>query len=207
MKKPTSSLIDNHINANKRIYLILLIIYFISMLFGAFCVSFLSGNDINGLHDFFEDFIDAYKTSKVDFIALFLNVYLSNIKYLFIMFIAAFIVIGLPFVVITFCCRVFYIGFVFGSILKVYGFSGLLFGLGNIFLQNFLSLPLLMVFCVLSIKFSTALFLTVRKKTRYLKNNTSFEKDVVSYILSFIFFAVLMAGVNLVETFLVMIFV
>lgn len=178
-----------------------------SMILGAFCVSFLNENDIKGLHDFFENFINIYKTSKIDFAELFQNVYLNNLKYLFIMFIAGFIVVGMPFVIVIFCWKIFYIGFAFGSILKAFGFNGLLIGISNVFLQNFLSVPVFLVFSALSIKFSTGLFLTIRKKNRSYKNNTSFEKSAVSYIIGFISLATLLAVANLIETFLAMIFV
>lgn len=207
MKKNFLELINNHINANKKVYFILLIIYFFTIIFGAFCVSFLSQNDTNALHGFFEDFMDKYRTSKVDFASIYLNVYTNNLKNLFLMFLSAFIVIGMPFVVLVFCLKIFFIGFIFGSILRIYGLNGILFGIGNVFLQNFLSLPLLFVFCALSIKFSVELFLKIRKKNRKLKSNSTFEKDAIFYIFSFIFFAVLMAVINLIETFLVMIIV
>ena len=124
-----------------------------------------------------------------------------NLKYMFMVFVSGFLIPGMIFVVLVFALKVFYLGLAFGCIYTVCGGEGFLFSIRTVILQNLFSLPLIIIYAAVCIKFSYEIL----KNVGMLKRENDSVKNYMSYTAMFVIFVMLMCACSFVECFAVMI--
>lgn len=181
----------------------LFLLYISALIAGVFCVSKLSIEQTAQLTQFYENVRLTISGTNIDFASVYFTALKINLKYLFLMFVSGFIVVGVPFVATVFALKVFYLGFALGTIYSLCQDGGFWLSFCGVFLQNVFSLPLLMLYAVMCAKFSFGLYKNARGISGV---KDDFARTCASYVARFVLFSLLIAAFSLAECFIVMVF-
>lgn len=149
---------------------------------------------------FYENLTIGINDTGIEFAALYIETVKINIRYLFFMFIAGFIVIGVPFVLAVFSMKIFCLGVALGTIYSLSYDGGFILSVTTVFVQNMFSLPLLMFYTVLCTKFSFGLYKSARG-IQEVRND--FAGCVRTHIALFAVFGFLILAASLFESLVV----
>ncbi len=172
------------------------ILYVSALISGMLFVRGFAASDANLLTGFYENLTVGVNGYDPDFSELFRETLRINIRYLFFMFIAGFIVVGVPFVLALFSMKIFCLGFALGTIYSLSYDGGFILSVLTVFLQNMFSLPLLAFYAVLCTRFSFRLYKCARGIPE-IRND--FAKAVKAHIAAFVVFALLITAASLAE--------
>lgn len=164
-------------------FFFVILIFSIGVVFGAMAIKILpegQKSELAGyLNIFFQD-IAAHTEYSLD---LFLTVLGNNLKFIFVIWILGFTIIGIPFILFIVFTRGFIIGFTVGILVNEFVFKGLLFALVAILPHNFLAIPILILISIFSINFSMQIINKKKQINSKLLAN-SINYSIVCVILS-----------------------
>ncbi|MBQ3378832.1 MAG: stage II sporulation protein M [Clostridia bacterium] len=187
---------DIWIKKNTGIFTGVFVLYVSALCAGVFFVRGFVASDANLFAGFYENLTINVNDGDIGFWLLFIETLKINIRYLFFMFIAGFIVVGVPFVLAIFSMKIFCLGFALGTIYSLSYDGGFILSVLTIFLQNMFSLPLLTFYAVICTKFSFRLYKNVRGIPE-IKND--FAKALRTHITVFVIFALLITAASFFE--------
>jgi len=155
------------------------------------------------LSSFYNDLRIFLSGKEVDFVSIYYTALSNNVKYLFLMCLLGFVIVGAPLVAMVCSVKAFLVGFALGTLYSIYGSQGITLSLGGVLLQNMITIPLLMIYAVYCMKFSAKLYGSVRRERGY---KDEFIKNCASYAAVFAAFVIALAAASFIECFLVTVF-
>lgn len=190
--------VKRSIKNQKKIYLLLGIIFTIGMLIGLLLLLFLSKNDkkivVNEIYNFFNSIKNS---NNINYSTSLLNSLFKNGIYVLSIWLFGLSVIGLPIVIIMLMFKGFIFGFSISSIIYTYKIKGILGAFLYIFPHQILYIIIYLVLSFYSVSFSYRLFSYL-----FLKKNIDFRKALKKYIKILIISILLVLVLSFYETYL-----
>ncbi len=174
----TSNVKRNNVQKQKKIYLFLGILLMIGIILGISYVFVL--NEVDGvlLTDEITRFFTQMKSIEhFSYGSSFLNSILSNVLYVFTVWLLGISIIGLPIILFLLMMKGFIFGFSISSIIKVYHLKGILGSISYIFPHQLLFLIISLLLVYYATSFSTKLFSYL-----FLKKNIKLKEVMHKYI-------------------------
>ncbi len=142
--------IINHINDNKFLYIKVCIFFIVGVCLGVICVNSLTEENLEQSKNYFYNFKEnIINIENTEIKTLFLNSFISKIKFVGIIFLLSFTIIGGLFIYFIDLYKGFSVGFVISSLLKTYGIrKGILFAVSTLGFQNIIYIPCIILFSV-----------------------------------------------------------
>ncbi|MBR4892750.1 MAG: stage II sporulation protein M [Clostridia bacterium] len=169
MLKILSDKVREHIRENMISYIILVVMFSLGVVGGAYIFNLYKTEDVNYLNEFFLDAKDVYIKNPVNYLSIFKNSFLSSFKNIFLLWIMGFTVLGIPLVFFIILKKGFILGLISNFILSNFK-NSLLLDIILIFSQTVILIPLMMAVSTYSISLSYLLIRMVRGKIRYKLN-------------------------------------
>ena len=194
MFKKIFILIKNHINENKRSYVLLFLIYFGGIAAGAFFVNGIDELQKNELLDYFNGFISLFSDKQADSAELFKMSLLSNYKWVIILYVSGISIIGFPLSYFLMAGKGFLTGFTSGIIIGVSGIRGILYAAISMIPKDLFIIPCLIAIGVCTINYS----LSQLKKPSPAQHSRwiSMRESLAAYsIMVFIFSIMMLSGI------------
>lgn len=176
-------IIFRDIKKDKSIYISLIIVLFISVLFGVFFIKILENNDLKLLTNHINSYFDSIKNNKLEF-NLYNNIINNNIT-LFILFILGFSIIGIPIVISILFYKGFSLSFTVASLIYHFKFDGIFFSIIYIFPHLVINILFYFIMSYYAFKLCLNMIQVIFNKTRV--NKSFLKKYVIVLVISFIF--------------------
>ena len=170
-----SDKIREHIIKNPVIYILLTIFFSLGVIGGAYIYNQYSKEEITLLYEFFERAREMYAVSDVNSTLLFKNAFISSFKYLLLVWISGFTVIGIPVIFFVMVKKGFIFGLITNFLLTNFKY-GMVLSIVIMFLETVILVPVLMVVATYGISLSKTLFNVVSGRIKY-------KLDLKSYML------------------------
>ncbi len=183
----TQKFIANHV----LLFIFLLVLFSISMLFGAIVVQALQLNQKSDLYVYFNNFLSYRGQLQMPASQLFFETLSQNMKYLGLLWILGLSVIGLPVIVIMVFVKGFSLGFTIAFLVEQYSYKGLQLAMGVVLPQNLILVPVTLFIGVSGIVFSIQLI-----QNRILQAGESLFSKFVHYLMMIVisFLLILLAS-------------
>jgi stage II sporulation protein M len=165
--------LSTHFSQHVNLYFIVILCFCIGITSGVFSVKALSEEQKNKLADYLATSFKGLLIDKeVNNLQILWQSIIYNLKTVLFISIASLIIVGIPLVLLIISIRGFVLGFTAGFLIDSLGFKGILVAVVSILPQNFLTIPLFIIFCVISISYSINVIKN-RKINKYYKNQKS----------------------------------
>lgn len=153
-KSKFGTIIYNHVNNNKRGYLIVTILFFIGLITGVLFINNTSDTKIQEINTYLNDLVNQVKTYQdIDLFGLFKQSTISNFIIITLLWFGASTIIGIPIVYGTVAIKGFSIGYTISSIISCFGIGkGILISLSIMLLHNIIFIPTMLGTSVSGIK-------------------------------------------------------
>jgi len=174
------------IKKDKCIYVSLLIVLFVSILFGAFFIKILESNDLKLLTNHINSYFDSIKSNKIEF-NLYNNIINTSIT-LLILFILGFSMIGIPIIISVLFYKGFSLSFTVASLIYHFKFDGIFFSIIYIFPHLIINILFYFVMSYYSFKLCFNMIQVIFNKGRL--NNSFLKKYLVVLFISFVFLSI-----------------
>lgn len=161
----------------KRIYIILIVLLVVGIFIGLLYPVFLSKNDSELLTTTISSFFNNVSNNQVNYTDGIIKSLVSNFITVSGIWLLGISLIGLPIVLLILLYKGFIFGFSISSIIKVYGFKGIIGAITYLFPGTIIALITLILLCFYSTGFSTKLF-----KYLFLKENLNFKLIMNKYL-------------------------
>lgn len=188
----------DYVRAHIVSYFFMILIFVIGIVIGAMAVKTLPDEQKNELLVYLRIFFQGLSENREGTGSthlLLIDVMLSNIKIIGIMWLLGFTIVGIPFVLFMVCLRGFVIGFTVGFLVNEYIIKGLLFAFVAVLPHNFLAVPAILATGVAATEFSLML---VRRKH---KSRDNLFYTSIAYSIFCLAMAVVMLGAALIEVY------
>lgn len=173
--------------AQKRVYVILLILLAIGIFLGLLYPLFLSNENTSLLSTSITSFFNNVLNNQINYNVGIKNSLLTNSIFLISIWLFGISLIGLPIVLVLLIYKGFIFGFSVSSIIKVYGIKGIFGAFTYLFPGTILALITTILLCFYSTSFSIKLF-----RYLFLKENLNFKAIMNKYLkilgISFVLF-------------------
>lgn len=188
--------IYNHINNNKREYLIITILFFIGLIMAIIFMNNASDENIEEVTNYLVQLFNNIKEyESVELFSLFKKSIWNNIIITLLLWFGASTIIGIPIVYGTVVFKGFSIGCTISSIINAFGVgNGILIALSFLLLHNIIFIPTMFAICVSGIK----LYKSIMKK----KQRENIKMEILRHTIFCIIMLVLMLISSLVEVYL-----
>lgn len=170
----------NSINRQKKIYLLFISIILLVIVLGFFFYFIISNNDKELVTNMQKDFFN--NISNINYLSSFVNSFISNFLYVFIIFIFGLSIVGFVFIFLIILFKSFVFGFSISSIIGTFGFKGILLSFIYMFPHQFIFLVIILLMGIYGIRFCLRLF-----KYIFLKSSINFRLLKDKYIKVFMF--------------------
>lgn len=168
-----------HIRNNKKDYFVLSIVFILGVLIGVIMINNSSDNSKLELQGYIKSFINnvGNKELEIDRIKLVKNTVISNLKIVFIIWLAGTTIIGIPGIYLIVIYKGISVGYTISAIMYVLGnWRGFLISFVLVFLNNLVIIPSVLMLNVSSLKVYRTL---IRKE----KSTSSIKQEMVRHTL------------------------
>lgn len=148
------NIILNYIKENIKIYLILLIIFFIGLILGVIFVDNASEPQANQISSYINNFINSIKENyQISTKDLLKETVINNVSIAVILWFLGSTVIGFPLIYAVICYKGYCIGYTISSVIATIGTAkGIVFILATMLLQNIIYIPVILTLGVSGVK-------------------------------------------------------
>ena len=153
-KSKILEIIKNHVNNNKKEYIITIILFFIGFILGIMFINNITEERLSQITDYIKQLSSNIKQiENLNYLSLLKESIISNIIIILILWIAASTIIGIPVVYAEVTFRGFVLGYTISSVLAAFGVkNGILYNLSTLLLHNIIFIPVLFTTTVSGIK-------------------------------------------------------
>ena len=189
-------LISEYIRENAKVYLILLLIFFIGLIMGILFINNSNENQSIQISNYINNFINLIKNNnKISTRELLISSASNNICITIILCLLGSTVIGIPLIYLVIGYKGFCIGYTISSVIATIGMQkGTLFIVSTMFLQNIIYIPAIITLAVSGIK----LYKLIMKDRR--KENIKVQ--ILKYIIFSLGILIVLLVSSLVETYI-----
>lgn len=148
-------IIFEHINQNKKDYMIAILIFFVGIAIGIMLVNKSSEENKKEIIGYISNFIDSIKSKEyiIDGKKLFVKSLISNLKLALVIWIAGLTIIGIPIIYISIAYKGMCIGYSISAIIATLGRSkGIMFSASTMLIQNIIAVPCYLALMVSAMK-------------------------------------------------------
>lgn len=148
-------IILEHINQNKKDYMIAILIFFVGIAIGIMLVNKSSEENKKEITGYISNFIDSIKSKEyiIDGKKLFMKSLISNLKLALVIWIAGLTIIGIPIIYISIAYKGMCIGYSISAIIATLGRSkGIMFSASTMLIQNIIAVPCYLALMVSAMK-------------------------------------------------------
>ena len=148
------TILYNHINNNKREYLIIIILFFIGLITSVIFINNINVEKLNETNNYVVELVNNVKEFKnVDFFKLFKKSIWDNIMFTLILWFGASTIIGIPIVYGAVILKGFSIGCTISTLINAFGIGqGIIISLSFLLLHNIIFIPTMFAICVSGVK-------------------------------------------------------
>lgn len=169
MKKNVQKIVQNHLQNNRSTYTFTIVLMMMGVIFGSVVVNSLAPPEKQDLFTYIQQFLgDMSKGQVASSNEMFTQSFAHNMKYIGVMWILGFSIIGLPIVLILLFLKGVVVGFTVGFLVSSMGWHGFLVSLVTVLPQNIILLPVFIVMSSAAISFS---FKMIRRQ--FMKNQSA----------------------------------
>lgn len=188
----------NSILKQKKFYFFLITLMVIGIISGIVFIFFLNESDTKEVVTEITSFFNLIKIdNSIDYGESLINTFIINICYVLIIWLLGISIIGFPIIISILFMKSFIFGFSISSIIKTYGFKGILGAFLYVFPHNLIMLILYLLLGFYSISFCFKLFSYL-----FLKKNINFKTGMNKYIKILIVSLIITIIVTFYEVFL-----
>jgi len=188
-----------HINKNKKTYLLLFLAFVTGVSAGAFTVNGLSSIQKTELTNYFQGFLELFENQRVDSNEILRISLIDNIRFVGIMWALGVTIIGIPLIYFFIGVRGFITGFTSGFIIDLMGFKGVIFTLFSIVPKEIIIIPCIIALGVNGVNFSLNI---IRNRSDKRMSKESLKTSFLEYCLTTAFFSCFIFGGILVESYI-----
>lgn len=187
-KSKLGTIIYNHINNNKREYLIVIILFFIGIISGVIFINNTSDNQIEEINTYLRQLFNNIKIyNNVDFNALLKQSILTNLIMILVLWFGASTIIGIPVVYGTIIIKGFTFSYTISSIINSFGVgNGILITFSLLLLHNILLIPTIFATGVSGVK----LYKSIMKNRNRENIKTEILRHTIFCVIMFVFMMV-----------------
>lgn len=192
MLKVLSDKIREHIMSNLVSYIILILLFSLGIIGGAYIYNCYSGDELGVLNEFYTDAKEIYTNTDVNNLGIFKSSFFSSLKTVFLIWILGFTVIGIPIVFFSIVKK----GFVFGLIANflITNFpDGIISALIILAVDGLVLMPVIYVMSVYSISLSKTIIGLVFGKIKFKVNLKNYILFYVALLFMVVFIIVIYA--------------
>jgi len=193
------NLMAEHINKNKKTYLLLFLAFVTGVSAGAFTVNGLSSIQKTELTNYFQGFLELFENQRVDSNEILRISLIDNIRFVGIMWALGVTIIGIPLIYFFIGVRGFITGFTSGFIIDLMGFKGVIFTLFSIVPKEIIIIPCIIALGVNGVNFSLNI---IRNRSDKRMSKESLKTSFLAYCLTTAFFSCFIFGGILVESYI-----
>lgn len=150
--------------SNKHIMIFLFTLLFMGVLFGSFFATKLNQTDIAKVETSLQNFFDLVKQNKLNPFTTFFQSFGANIAFILGIWLLGISVIGIPVMIVLYFMKAFTIGFTIASMIQVYQWKGLIYGLLYVFPHQIINLLLFTFLMMYAISLSITIIKAILKK-------------------------------------------
>ena len=169
---------------SKQSILFYVIVFVIALVAGTFFNLILNDKDTKLVIDHLTNFFTLVKSDNINYLPTFINTFLLNILYIFIIWILGFTVIAIPIIMIIYFFKSFIVGFTISSLISHFKIKGILYSFIYLFPHTIVNLLLILILSTISIFISLRIIDILRKKK---KNFNILLKKYFIILIIFIF--------------------
>lgn len=195
-KSKLGMILYNHINNNKREYLIITILFFIGLIAGVFYINHLQENNIEEINNYLSTlFTNIQEYENINWFDLLKKSLISNIIVVLILWFGASTIIGIPIVYGSIAIKGFSIGYTVSSIMNFGGIgNGIIISLGALLLHNIIFIPTMFSICISGIR----MYKSIMKN----KERENIKLEILRHTIFCIIMLLFMMISSLVETYI-----
>ena len=169
---------------SKQSILFYVIVFIIALVAGTFFNLILNDKDTKLVIDHLTNFFTLVKSDNINYLPTFINTFLLNILYIFVIWILGFTVIAIPIIMIIYFFKSFIVGFTISSLISYFKIKGILYSFIYLFPHTIVHLLLILILSTISIFMSLRIIDILRKKK---KNFNILLKKYFIILIIFIF--------------------
>ena len=153
-KSKVGTILYNHINNNKREYLIIIILFFIGLITSVIFINNINIEKLNETNNYLVELVNNVKAfENVDLFKLLKKSIWDNIVFTLILWFGASTIIGIPIVYGAVILKGFSIGCTISSLTNAFGMGqGIITSLSFLLLHNIIFIPIMFAICVSGVK-------------------------------------------------------
>lgn len=182
--------------AQKRVYIILLILLGIGLFLGLLYPLFLSSDNKELLTTSITSFFNNVANNQIDYATGLKNSFFSNLAFLLGIWLLGISIIGLPVIILLLILKGFTFGFSISSIISIYNWKGIIGAITYVFPTTILNLIITLLLIFYAISFSFKLF-----RYLFLKENLNFKPIMSKYFKIFLICLASYSVISLLEVY------
>ena len=190
-------LINAEFKKNKKMFTFIAILLALGFISGSLFITILSDSDKKMVLDTITNYFNQVKTNKIDFLYIFRTSSISNLLYIFFIWILGISIIGIPVIIVLIFIKSFILGFSISSIITQYKFKGTLLSLSYIFPHHILNIITICFVSMYALSVSMSLIKLITTKKQI-----NFKIIMRRYIGVFIIAIILSLLSSIIETFI-----
>ncbi len=190
-------LINAEFKKNKKMFTFIAILLALGFISGSLFITILSDSDKKMVLDTITNYFNQVKTNKIDFLYIFRTSSISNLLYIFFIWILGISIIGIPVIIVLIFIKSFILGFSISSIISQYKFKGTLLSLSYIFPHHILNIITICFVSMYALSVSMSLIKLITTKKQI-----NFKIIMRRYIGVFIIAIILSLLSSIIETFI-----
>lgn len=183
---------------NKKGLLFLLGITIIGFLFGTLFITIINESDKLLVKEHISSFIESIKKNNINFFDNFLNILISNLNFILIVWLLGMSVIGVPINIFYYFINSFVLGFSISSFILTYKLKGCIFSIIYVIPHNIINMIIFTLIVYYSLNFSLTLIFAITKK-----KSINFKQIINKYLKVLIFSSVIILLTSLYEGYVI----